>query len=113
MCPVKATKEWLEHAGIRNGAIFRRLSHLEGVLDERLSGNAVASIVKLRASQIGLDPTKYSGHSLRAGFITSAARLGVSVWKIKAQSGHRSEAMVSRYVRDEDLFTNNAAGAVL
>ncbi len=113
MCPVRATKAWLEHAGIDTGAIFRRLSRREGISADRLSSNAVAEIVKHRASQIGLDPSRYSGHSLRAGLITSAARLGVSVWKIKAQSGHRSEAMVSRYVRDEDLFTNNAAGAVL
>lgn len=113
MCPVRATKAWLEHAEIYAGAIFRSISRQEGVTAARLSGSAVAVIVKERARQIGLDPTGYSGHSLRAGLITSAARLGVSVWKIKAQSGHRSEAMVSRYVRDEDLFTNNAAGAVL
>jgi integrase len=113
MCPVRATKAWLEYAGITEGAIFRVLSRHDGVSDTRLSSNAVAAVVKQRARQIGLDPTKYSGHSLRAGLITSAARLGVSVWKIKAQSGHRSEAMVSRYVRDEDLFNNNAAGAFL
>jgi integrase len=113
MCPVRATKTWLEHAGITEGAIFRCLSRHDGVSDTRLSSNAVAAVVKQRARQVGLDPTKYSGHSLRAGLITSAARVGVSVWKIKAQSGHRSEAMVSRYVRDEDLFNNNAAGAVL
>lgn len=113
MCPVRATKAWLEYAGITEGAIFRCLDRHEGVSAARLSSGAVAAVVKQRARQIGLDPTKYSGHSLRAGLITSAARLGVSVWKIKAQSGHRSEAMVSRYVRDEDLFNNNAAGAVL
>jgi integrase len=113
MCPVRATKVWLEYAEITEGAIFRSLNRHEGMLPSRLSSNAVALIVKERVSQIGMDPRKYSGHSLRAGLITSAARLGVSVWKIKAQSGHRSEAMVSRYVRDEDLFNNNAAGAVL
>jgi integrase len=113
MCPVRATKVWLEYAGITEGAIFRPLSRHEGVSAGRLSSAAVALVIKHRTRQIGLDPTKYSGHSLRAGLITSAARLGVSVWKIKAQSGHRSEAMVSRYVRDEDLFNNNAAGAVL
>ena len=113
MCPVRALKAWLEYAGITEGAVFRSLSRHDGLSEARLSSGAVAQVIKLRARQIGLDPTKYSGHSLRAGLITSAARLGVSVWKIKAQSGHRSEAMVSRYVRDEDLFNNNAAGAVL
>jgi integrase len=113
MCPVRAAKAWLEYAGIADGAIFRSVSRRDGILPARLSGGAVALVVKERVRQIGLDPRNYSGHSLRAGLITSAARLGVSVWKIKAQSGHRSEAMVSRYVRDEDLFNNNAAGAVL
>jgi integrase len=73
----------------------------------------VAEVVKTRAAAAGLDATKYSGHSLRAGLITSAAMLGVSIWKIKAQSGHRTDAMVSRYVRDADIFTDNAAGAIL
>lgn len=113
MCPVRATKAWLDYAGITEGPIFRCLDRHEGIADIRLSASAVAQVVKKRIQEIGLDPRKYSGHSLRAGLITSAARLGVSVWKIKAQSGHRSEAMVSRYVRDEDLFNNNAAGAVL
>jgi len=113
MCPVGAIKAWLEHAGMKEGPIFRCLSSRGDISPDRLSSNAVALIVKQRARHIGLDPRKYSGHSLRAGLITSAARLGVSVWKIKAQSGHRSEAMVSRYVRDEDLFANNASGAVL
>jgi integrase len=113
MCPVRATREWLDNAGITEGPVFRCLHRSEGISATRLSSNAVAEVIKKRVSQIGLDPSKYSGHSLRAGLITSAARLGVSVWKIKAQSGHRSEAMVGRYVRDEDLFNNNAAGAVL
>ncbi len=113
MCPVAATKAWLERGGITEGPIFRCFSSHGDISPDRLSDSAVALIVKQRVRQIGLDPRKYSGHSLRAGLITSAARLGVSVWKIKAQSGHRSEAMVSRYVRDEDLFANNAAGAVL
>lgn len=113
MCPVRATKAWLDHAAIAEGAIFRSLDRYEGVSDSRLSSGAVAQIVKAGARKIGLDPRRYSGHSLRAGLITSAAKLGVSIWKIKAQSGHRSDAMVSRYVRDEDLFNNNAAGAVL
>jgi integrase len=113
ICPVRATKDWLQYAGITEGPVFRCVNRREDISRARLSSSAVALVVKQRVHQIGLDPTKYSGHSLRAGLITSAARLGVSVWKIKAQSGHRSEAMVSRYVRDEDLFNNNAAGAVL
>lgn len=113
VCPIKALRDWLEIADIESGPIFRPVNRHGNVAAERLTAHAVAAIVKERAAALGLDPAKYAGHSLRAGLITSAAALGVSIWKIKAQSGHRSDAILSRYVRDADLFTNNAAGAVL
>lgn len=59
------------------------------------------------------DPADYSGHSLRAGFATSAAQAGVSSWKIRAQTGHTSDGMLARYVRDGELFIDNAAGMLL
>jgi integrase len=55
----------------------------------------------------------YSGHSLRAGLATSAAQAGVPAWRIKAQTRHASETMLARYVRQGELFTDNAAGALL
>ena len=61
----------------------------------------------------GFDPTGYSGHSLRAGFATSAVQAGVSTLKVRAQTGHASDAMLARYVRDGELFLNNAAGPLL
>jgi len=70
-------------------------------------------VVKERAQAVGLDPAKYAGHSLRAGLVTSAAQLGVSSWKIRQQTGHKSDAMLARYIRDAGLFVSNAAGAVL
>jgi integrase len=70
-------------------------------------------IVKAYAAKIGLDANWYSGHSLRAGLITSAAKAGVSSWKIRQTSGHRSDAMLARYVRETAAFDGNAAGAVL
>jgi integrase len=70
-------------------------------------------MVKARVAQIGLNPAHFSGHSLRAGLVTSAAKAGVSAWKIRQQTGHKSDAMLSRYIRDERLFAGNAAGAVL
>jgi integrase len=112
-CPVKAVQEWLTLSGISEGSLFRPVTRHGHIAEERLSGHAVAEIVKARAAAAGLNAAHYSGHSLRAGLITSAAMLGVSIWKIKAQSGHRTDAMVARYVRDADLFVNNAAGAVL
>lgn len=113
VCPVKAVRDWLTAAGISEGPLFRPVTRHGLLSGSSLSGHAVAEVVKAHAHRVGLDPRSYSGHSLRSGLITSAAMLGVSVWKIKAQSGHRTDAMVSRYVRDADLFTNNAAGAVL
>ena len=65
------------------------------------------------ALAVGLDATKFSGHSLRAGLVTSAAQAGVSAWKIKQQSGHKSDAMLNRYIRDARLFNDNAVGAIL
>jgi integrase len=55
----------------------------------------------------------FSGHGLRAGFATSAVQAGVSTLKIRAQTGHASDTMLSRYVRDGELFVDNAAGALL
>jgi len=69
--------------------------------------------VKQRTAAIGRDPAFYSGHSLRAGFATSAAVAGVPVWRIKAQTGHASDAVLSGYVRNHDLFAGNAAGQIL
>ena len=61
----------------------------------------------------GLEQTGYSGHSLRAGLATSAAQAGVPIWRIKAQTRHASDAMLVRYIRQGELFTDNAAGALL
>lgn len=113
VCAVQGVRDWLEASGINEGPVFRPINRHGRMDQSRLSGHAVAQIVKERATAAGLKADQYSGHSLRAGLITSAAQVGVSIWKIKAQSGHQTDAMVSRYVRDADLFTNNAAGAVL
>ena len=78
-----------------------------------MSAQAVALVVKDRAAAAGLDSTKYAGHSLRAGLATSAAAAGVSLWKIRDQTGHASDVMLHRYIRDGEIFVNNAAAAVL
>ena len=72
-----------------------------------------SAIVKQRVKLIGLDPEGFSGHSLRAGLATSAAMAGLSTLAIRQQTGHRSDAMLARYVRSGELFTSNAAGALL
>jgi integrase len=83
------------------------------IIEARLSTQAVAEIVKQCAGAIGLNPKNFSGHSLRAGLVTSAAQAGVSSWKIRQQTGHKSDAMLQRYIRDSQIFIDNAAGAVL
>ena len=112
-CPVAAVTAWLERSKITQDAVFcpiTRYSHLQPF---RLSGDAVSEVIRERVAAIGIDPEGYSGHSLRAGFATSAAHAGVSTMKIRAQTGHASDAMLSRYVRDGELFVGNAAGVML
>ena len=70
-------------------------------------------VVRERVAAAGLDPTGYSGHSLRAGFATSAAQAGVPTWRIRAQTRHASDAMLARYIRKAELFSDNAAGVLL
>ena len=69
--------------------------------------------MKRLARAAGLDPSRYSGHSLRAGFVTSAAAAGMPTWKIKAQTGHVTDAMVSRYIRDAILLTADSENEIL
>ena len=100
ICPVAALESWLELSGIVRGAVFRRVSKSNKVLAEGLSGSAVATIVKRHAAQLGLEPACISGHSLRAGFATSAAVAGVPMWRIKRQTGHVSDEVLGRYIRE-------------
>lgn len=111
-CPVRALRAWLDTAGIASGAVFRRVDRWGHVLPERLTGQAVALVVKRRAEAAGLDPARYAGHSLRAGLATAAAEAGVPERVIMAQTRHRSLPMVRRYIRDGNLFRENAAAAV-
>ena len=112
-CPVKHLTDWLDHTGTEAGPIFRSIERHGHIAEQRLSGEAVGIIVKQRAKAAGFDPDAYSGHSLRAGLATSAAMAGASTWKIRRQTGHASDAMLARYIRDGDMFADNAAGAVL
>jgi integrase len=112
-CPAGALEQWLARSGIVQGALFRPIDRHGRIGLKPLSGGAVCLIVKERFHAIGIDPTGYSGHSLRAGLATSAAQAGVPSWKIRQQTGHASEAMLARYIRDGELFVDNAAGALL
>ncbi len=112
-CAVRHLTDWLDLAGYESGPIFRIINRHGHVADQRLSGEAVSIIVKERIKAAGFEPNTYSGHSLRAGLATSAVIAGVSTLSIRRTTGHASDAMLARYVRIGDLFTDNAAAAVL
>jgi len=112
LCPLKALQAWQDAAGITTGPLFRAVDRHGNVGDRALSSDAVALIVKARVAQIGLDPARYAGHSLRAGLATSAAAADVSERTIAQQTGHKSMDILRRYIRDADLFRHNAAGAL-
>jgi integrase len=112
-CPVAALDAWLTSSGIEHGPLFRPVDRHGRIGEDRLSGEAVSLIVRERLAGAEINPSGYSGHSLRAGMATSAAQAGVSSWKIRQQTGHASDAMLARYIRGGELFINNAAGALL
>ena len=113
ICPVRALKDWIDLAKITEGPIFRPVTKQGEVLPRRLSTDAVALIVKQRSHSISGRGDRYSSHSLRAGFVTTAALAGIPIWKIKAQTGHVSSASLERYIRVSQLFTENGASALL
>jgi site-specific recombinase XerD len=113
ICPIAALNEWLTAAGIDHGPVFRPVFKGARVGDARLSDRAVAEIVKTYARRIGLDPTLFSGHSLRAGFLTSAAQRGASLFKMRDVSRHRSLDTLSGYVRDAEFFRDHAGAGLL
>jgi integrase len=112
-CPVKAVTAWLMASGIEDGPIFRSVSKAGRIAQERLSDQTVSLILKARVAELGLPQDAFSGHSLRAGLVTSAARAGVGLAKIQEQTGHRSYAMLAKYIRDANVFEDNAAGLLL
>ena len=112
-CPVAALRAWLEAAEITEGPLFRPIRRGGHVQPARLTDRSVANIVKTYAERAGLDPTLFSGHSLRAGFLTSAAKRGASLFKMMATSRHRSTDTLAGYVRDQELFKDHAGFGLL
>jgi integrase len=111
-CPVRAIQLWIEAAGLSEGRVFRSMDRHEN-LRESMSTRAVADVVKLYAELAGLDPTEFSGHSLRAGFVTSAAERGARAERIMDHTGHKSVAMIRVYTRRTDVFEDHARKGLL
>ena len=99
-CPVKTLKSWFELVNFKNGKIFN------------ISDKSVALIIKKYANYAGLDSQKYAGHSLRSGFATSTAESGAEERSIMAMTGHKSTEMVRRYIKEANLFKNNALNKI-
>jgi integrase len=108
-CPVKGLCRWLDTAEISEGAVFRKVNRHGEIEGKRLCDASVALIVKRAFKLIGKMPQRFSGHSLRAGLVTQAAIMGASERSIQNQTGHRSLKMLRTYIRDGNLFRENAA----
>jgi len=111
-CPVLSIQKWIEISEINSGPLFRSLTKGSNLSKKRLSDQTVALIIKKYLELTGIDSTNYSGHSLRSGFATSAAESGVEERIIMAMTGHKSPEMVRRYIKDANLFKNNALNKI-
>jgi len=107
-CPVVSLKNWIEISKITSGSLFRRFIKGSKLSENRLTDQTVALLIKEYLNLAGIDSKNYSGHSLRSGFATSAAESGVEERSIMAMTGHKSTEMVRRYIKDANLFKNNA-----
>ena len=112
-CPVAALVSWLSAAEITEGAIFRRISKGDRVLAGRLTAQSVALVVKSQAQRVGYNPDEFVGHSLRAGFATSAVVKGASLFRVMEITRHKSTDTLRGYVRRAEEFREHAAAGLL
>jgi len=111
-CPVVSIQNWIEISKISSGPLFRRFSKGSNLTEKRLTDQTVALLIKNYLNLAGIDSRNYSGHSLRSGFATTAAEAGVEERSIMAMTGHKSSEMVRRYIKDANLFKNNALNKI-
>jgi integrase len=109
ICPVRAWQSWRSAAGLVGGAAFRSVDQHGHLLPGRLPDNRVSAIVKAAAAMLGKDPERYSAHSLRAGFITSAAKRRVPGWAIMRHTRHGTVRVMDGYIRTATRWEENAA----
>ena len=111
-CPVVNLKKWLEISKITTGPIFKRFSKGLSLTNKRLTDQSVALIIKEYLNLAGIDNKNFSGHSLRSGFATVAADSGADERSIMAMTGHKSSQMVRRYIKEANIFKNNALNKI-
>ena len=111
-CPVINLKKWLELSNIKSGPIFRRFVKGSVLTNNRLTDQSVVLIIKDYLNLAGIENKNYSGHSLRSGFATVAAESGADERSIMAMTGHKTTQMVRRYIREANIFKNNALSKI-
>ena len=111
-CPVVSVKHLLDISKISSGPVFRRFVKGSKLSEHRLTDQTVALLIKEYLNLAGVDSSNYSGHSLRSGFATSAAESGAEERSIMAMTGHKSTEMVRRYIKEANLFKNNALNKI-
>ena len=111
-CPVVSLKKLLDLSKIKSGPVFRRFIKGSKLSENRLTDQTVALLIKEYLNLAGIDSKNFSGHSLRSGFATSAAESGVEERNIMAMTGHKSTEMVRRYIKEANLFKNNALNKI-
>ena len=111
-CPVTSLKKWLEVSKIKSGPIFRRFSKGSLLTEKRLSDQSVVLLMKEYLNLAGIENKNFAGHSLRAGFATVAAESGADERSIMAMTGHKTTQMVRRYIREANIFKNNALNKI-
>lgn len=113
VCPITSLQQWLKAACIETGPLFRRIDRRNVIHQERLTDRSVADIIKKAAKKAGLDEKLFSGHSMRSGFITTAAQERKSIDSIMVQSRHKSVAIVREYIQHATVFIDNAGEGLL
>ncbi len=111
-CPVINLKKWINLSKIKSGPIFRRFVKGSILTSHRLTDQSVVLIIKDYLKLAGIESKNFSGHSLRAGFATVAAESGADERSIMAMTGHKTTQMVRRYIRDANIFKNNALNKI-
>ena len=111
-CPVTSLKNWIHLSNIKTGPIFRRFVKGSILTNSRLTDQSVVLIIKDYLKLSGIENQNFSGHSLRSGFATVAAESGADERSIMAMTGHKTTQMVRRYIREANIFKNNALNKI-
>ena len=111
--PVEHLNAWLRVRGGAAGPLFTRIGAKGEFTLAPMSDRSVARLIQRYAELAGLDPATVAGHSLRAGFLTEAARTRASIKKMQEVSRHKSVKVLLGYVRSAEIFDDHAGSGFL